>query len=106
MAWCTCPIRCKGGREVADRTRAKHRKELRDEELERLAREYIPDYVTPPSNSSRKRQRFDDNGTHGSRGERAKRARGNRVSGDEMETPFVSALAELSQPKLMSQRAN
>jgi len=94
MVWCTCPIRCKGGREVAKKTRAKHRKELRDRELERLVREHLPDSITPLPSPSRKRQRSDDDGAHGSRGKRAKRARENHGSEDEMETPFVRVPAD------------
>ena len=42
MAWCTCPVRCKGGREVAERTRTKHEKELRDQERQRLDQIFSP----------------------------------------------------------------
>jgi len=82
MAWCTCPIRCKGGREVADRTRAKHQKELRHRESERPVWEHIPDCATPPSNPSRKRHRSDDNGTHETCDQRAGKPKG--TTGQEM----------------------
>ena len=37
MVLCTCPIRCKGGREVTERTRAKHEKEIQEQErLQRI----------------------------------------------------------------------
>jgi len=102
MAWCTCPIRCKGGCKVADSTRARHQKEFLDRELDplRAVRENIPDRVTPLSNPSRKIQRSDDNGTHGTC---SKRTRVNHGSGDETGTPFVRALAGLSPLELTSQ---
>ena len=45
MVWCTCPTRCKGGRDVCNRTHSRHERELQDDEARRLLPVRCPDLV-------------------------------------------------------------
>ena len=63
MVWCTCPIRCKGGREVSQRTYSRHEKELQDEEDHKLLQQYFPERAASLSNAPRRRRRANDDNT-------------------------------------------
>lgn len=72
MVLCTCPIRCKGGREVTERTRAKHEKEIQEQERLQRIQKFFPDHDTSQSN---KRGRANDEGED-TLGTQSKRTRG------------------------------
>lgn len=72
MEWCTCPIRCKGGRKVSKSTRSRHEKEIRDEKHKRMAQMFFPDDITPPSGTSRKRCGADNNDSEGTSNKRTR----------------------------------
>jgi hypothetical protein len=96
MVWCTCPIRCQGGREVAARTRSGHQRELRDKEDLRLLQQYGPERAAPPSDVTRRRRRANDDDPQGTH---SKKVRG---SGEQGEVSSVRVSVNLSQLKLMS----
>ena len=100
MAWCTCPVR-KGGREVVERTRARHEKELRDKERQRIVQLCFPDRVVPLSGAPRRRRRRpdDDDDTQGNC---SKRARKDDKQAGKAETQLVRAPTIIFQLALMS----
>jgi len=103
MVWCTCPIRCKGGREVTARTRSKHEKELKDQEDQRIIQQWFPGRPASLSDARRRRADDDDDGGGGAQGHN-KRLRGNYQQADETETHLVRDSTSLSQRKLTSQQ--
>jgi len=100
MVWCTCPIRCKGGREVAPRTRSKHERELQIHEDQQLIQRCFPGQFTSLSDVPRRRRRRsnDDDATQGPRN---KRVRG----GGEPETQPVRESTNFCRLKSTSQAA-
>jgi len=102
MVWCTCPTRCKGGREVSDKTRYRHEKKIRDKEYQRLLQKAFPDCFTSVSDPPRRRRRANDDDAQGPRN---KRVRGNNKQGGETEIEPVRGSANSSQLKLTLQQA-
>ena len=100
MAWCTCPVRCKGGREVAERTRTKHEKELHDKERQRLDQIFFPGRTLPPSVILKRRHHDEDDVGDTS----SKRARRNDQQQSEAEArpALVRISINLSQLRLTS----
>ena len=93
MVICTCPIRCKGGRDVAKKTRSKHERELRDQEDLRILQERFPGRFTSLPDAPRtRRRRADDDG--GAQRPLSKRVRGNHQQGNGAETQPVRGLAK------------
>ena len=82
MVWRTCPVRCKGGREVSKKTRSKHQ-ELRDREHQQLLQQYFPEAVASSSNTpgSRKRHHANDD-SQGARSKKVRESGGQRDDGE------------------------
>ena len=72
MVWCTCPVRCKGGREVAERTYSRHRKELRDQEHDRLVQRHLPENFPLLPNTPGRKHRTDGDEIHETCSKRAR----------------------------------
>ena len=90
MVWCTCPTRCKGGREVAERTRSRHKKEIRDKELQELLQRAFPERLPLlPDAPRRKRRRPDDGDAQESGSKKAWRS---KVQEGNTETQSVRVL--------------
>ena len=90
MVWCTCPIRCRGGREVTERTRSKHKKEIRDKELQELLQRAFPERLTSlPDAPRRKRRRPNDDDAQENGNKKARRS---KVQEGNTETQSVRAL--------------
>ena len=83
--WCACPIRCKGGREVAHRTRARHEREIRVKERQQIVQLCYPDRVVL---APKRRRRTNNNNPQGSC---SKRARGNDRQEGEGQVQSVGA---------------
>ena len=102
MVWCTCPIRCKGGREVVKRTRSKHKKEIREKELQELLRRAFPErYPSLPDAPRRKRRRHNDDDAQETR---SKKARGSKMGEGNTELQSVRASVTFVQLRLMSRQ--
>ena len=102
MVRCTCPIRCKGGRDVTERTRSKHEKELRDKEHEELIRKYFPERFTSlPDPPRRRRRRANDNDTQETCRKKARMTSG---QGGSMEIQSVRVSMNFTGLRLMSQQ--
>lgn len=92
--WCTCPTRCKGGREVAERTRARHEQAIRVKERQELLERAFPEGLASlPDTLRRRRGRPDDDDA---RGTRSKRIRRDNTQGDDTDTESVRALANVA----------
>ena len=74
MVWCACPICCKGGRNVSQRTFSRHEKELQDKEDQELLQKYFPDHAALLSDAPRRRCRANDNDTQGSHSKKVRRS--------------------------------
>jgi len=96
MVWRTCPVRCKGGRDVAPRTRSKHEKELQDQVDQQLLQPFFPDDTASPSDASRRRTRHHDDDIQGTRSKRARRSNGQGDAGVQL----VRAPTNFAQPRL------
>lgn len=98
MVWCTCPARCKGGRQVSRKTHSRHKKELEGNEREQIIRQFFPERFLPPTDGLKKRSRVDEDDDDRAQGKvtHAKKARANGRGQDSLgETPFVSTSADL-----------
>ncbi|KAF9642672.1 hypothetical protein BDM02DRAFT_1974976 [Thelephora ganbajun] len=98
MVWCTCPVRCKGGREVAERTRSKHQNELQAKEDRRLIEQHFPERLDLLPDTSGRKRRANDDGTQGTR---RKGARGDNRQQGEAEIQLVRVFTNLSSLRLM-----
>ena len=102
MVLCTCPIRCKGGRNVSERTRSAHEREIQEEERQRRLQKFFPSRdMSQLGVPQRKRGSADDDNTSGSH---SKRARGD-IQQDEIGIQAVRVLTSLSRLKLTSWQA-
>ena len=104
MVWCTCPTRCKGGREVAERTRSRHKKEIRDKEHQELLQGAFPERFTSllDAPQRRRRRQNDDDAQEG----RSKKARRSKVREGKIGTQSVRSLMNFAQPRLMSRKSS
>ena len=74
MVWCACPIRCKGGCNVSQRTFSRHEKELQDKEDQELLQKYFSDHTALLSDAPRRRCCANDNDTQGSHSKKVQRS--------------------------------
>ena len=74
MVWCACPIHCKGGHNVSQRTFSRHEKELQDKEDWELLQKYFPDRAALLLDAPRRRCRANDNDTQGSHSKKVRRS--------------------------------
>ena len=94
MVWCTCPTRCKGGREISPRTRTIHEKKYQEKERQRLLQQHFPERPPPPPNPPRKRRHYADAGN--TPGTRRKKTRMDNEQGNGTQTRLVRELTPSS----------
>ena len=99
MVWCDCSVRCKGGREVSKKTRAKHRKECEEQALQQLVQQHFPEGLASLSATPGRRRRHAGDNTEGTR---SKKARMGDEQGGSAEIQPVRIPTNFAQLKLMS----
>ena len=94
MVWCTCPTRCKGGREISARTRTKHEKKYQEKERQQLLQRHFPERLPPPPNPPGKRRHYADAGN--TQGTRRKKTRMDNGQGNGTQTQLVRELTSVT----------